>query len=51
MASRSGFGSRAVDMLGADARLGEFVPDVERVRDVDGEADGSSPLAIAMPNA
>ena len=38
VASRSGFGRRAVDVFGAHAGSHEFIADVERVPDVDGEA-------------
>ena len=39
----------AVDMLSQHARSPELVADVQRVRDVDGENDGSPTLAEPMP--
>ena len=39
----------AVDVLGAHAGLDELVAEMDRVRDVDREADGLSALAVFVP--
>ena len=44
-----GLRRRAVDVLGAHAGVDEFVAQVDGVRDVDGEGDGLSPLAVFVP--
>ena len=42
-------GRRAVEVLGAHAGPDEFVADVDRMRDVDGERDGLPALAELVP--